>query len=209
MLRVTVIGGHALKISFVVADNDPVGHGVEAVLLAQLGEQLHRCLIGAPRLGLCSGLVQYLKGAAAGVLDLRRLSHFHAHMGIVGVSSAVPAAIIPGEALIHSSVRLYHRMDSNFNAAPVPLPGEYLRAGLGASNAVQHQALWATLLKSGVPAVRFVHVVLVAGVIDAVVFNQLHCCCPPLRSAPARPAAFWGPAGDLPCTHFQPRFRPP
>ena len=196
-----MIGGHALHVSLMVRDDHAVSQRIQSVLCAQLRKQLHSCLIGS--LGLClrCGFVQYRKGAAAGVFDLARLRHLYAHMGVVGVPGAVPAPIIPWKALIYRAVCLKDRMYRHLDPAAVPLPCKDLRAGLCAAHAVEHQPFRPPLLEGRVPAVCLADVVLIALVVQAVVFNQLHCCHPPFYSDPAPPLISPVPDWDWPCIH--------
>ena len=170
MFRVAVVACDAPGVALPVAQDHAVLERVEAVLLAKVGEQLHRRLIGPlrRRLGCCP--VRTGKAGAAGVFDCSRFAHLDADVGVVpaalAAAAAMPAPVIPGEGLVNVAGV---GVNETVNTSPVitcavPILHENGRFRLGASYAVEHQAL------NGDLAPR-----LIAGVIGEVALNNVHC----------------------------------
>ena len=89
--HVAVVAGNAPLVALGVADDHPVGQGVEVVGLAQHGGELHRLLVDLFEIALIGEGI---------------LTDFKADVGIVGISTSVPPQAIPGQGLdgTHASI---------------------------------------------------------------------------------------------------------
>ena len=187
MLRVTVVGGDAPLAALLVADDDPIPQRVEGELPAEHGEQLHRRLIGALGNGLGGGKVRAGESGPTRIPDAARFAHLHPDVGVVAAGPAMPASVVPGEALVHGAiVAVNEAVDTGpVVAGLVPVADEHLGAGLGTAHGVEHEALDRDLPACGV-----------AGIFGEDGLDQLHSPSPPFSarswSCSSTSFSFWG-----------------
>ena len=170
MLRVAVVGGDAPLAALLVADDHPIPQRIEGELLGKHSEQFYRRLIGALCHSLGSGLVGAGEGGPARILDAGRFAHLDPDVGIVAAGPAMPAPVVPGEALIDGAiVAVNEAVDAGpVVAGAVPVLDEHLGAGLGTAHGVEHQPLDRDFPTSGV-----------AGIFGEDGFNEPHSSSPP------------------------------
>ena len=165
MLRVAVVGGDATSAPLLVADDYPSTERVKVELPAEHGEQFHRRLVGALCHSLGVGLVGTSEGGPSGVLDAGRFAHLHPDVGVVAACPAMPAPVVPGEALVDGAIV---PVNEAVNAGPViaglvPVLDEHLCVWLWTAHRVEHQ-----------PLDRDFPPRLVAGILGQNRFHQFH-----------------------------------
>ena len=78
----------------------------------------------------------------AGIPDRGRLRHFHTDMGVVPVTAAMPAPVVPRKRLVYIADRLHYRMDAGFSLRLIPVVHKCRCPGLRASHGMEHKPLY-------------------------------------------------------------------
>ena len=169
MLWISVVRCDTSGMSFLVTDDYTVRQGVQGILSAQHGKQLHGGLVGALRTAPGSSKVRTGKAAAAGIFDAGRLTHLHADVGVVAASpaagAAVPSPVVPREGLVNRAViGIDKSMDTGaVIGRRVPAVDEYRCLWLVTAHRMEHQPFDRDLAAGSV-----------AGVLCQDRFNQFH-----------------------------------
>lgn len=150
-----MVGCYTSLMTFLVADDDAICGRIQTVLLAEVGIQFHRRIIGACCHGLRLILIGTSEGCTAGVLDAVRLAHFNADVGVICRAASVPAPMVPRKGLINiAGVGVDEAMHTGVGVAgTIPVLDEHGSRRLRTADGVQHQTLGCDLPPCGIAGV--------------------------------------------------------